>query len=41
MDLGDGVFVATSLTLAPGVPYAVLKQRLQQRLIFAALRSLK
>jgi lycopene beta-cyclase len=34
MDLGDGVFFVeeTSLALAPGVPYAVLKQRLQQRL---------
>ena len=34
MDLGDGVFFVeeTSLALAPGVPYDVLKQRLQQRL---------
>ena len=34
MDFGDGVFFVeeTSLALAPGVPYAVLKQRLQQRL---------
>ena len=34
MDLGDGVFFVeeTSLALAPGVPYEVLKQRLQQRL---------
>ena len=34
MDLGDGVFFVeeTSLALAPGVPYNVLKQRLQQRL---------
>ncbi len=34
MDLGDGVFFIeeTSLALAPGVPYDVLKQRLQQRL---------
>ena len=34
MDLGDGVFFVeeTSLALPPGVPYAVLKQRLQQRL---------
>ena len=34
MDLGDGVFFVeeTSLALAPCVPYAVLKQRLQQRL---------
>ena len=34
MDLGNGVFFVeeTSLALAPGVPYDVLKQRLQQRL---------
>ena len=34
MDLGDGMFFVeeTSLALAPGVPYDVLKQRLQQRL---------
>ena len=34
MDLGDGVFFVeeTSLALAPGVPYEVLQQRLQQRL---------
>ena len=34
MDLGDGVFFVeeTSLAMAPGVPYDVLKQRLQQRL---------
>lgn len=34
MDLGDGVFFVeeTSLAWAPGVPYDVLKQRLQQRL---------
>ena len=34
MDLGDGVFFVeeTSLALAPGVPYDVLKQRLLQRL---------
>ena len=34
MDLGDGVFFVeeTSLALAPGVPYEVLKRRLQQRL---------
>jgi lycopene beta-cyclase len=34
MDLGDGVFFMeeTSLALAPGVPYEVLKQRLQQRI---------
>nr|WP_115095251.1 lycopene cyclase family protein [Synechococcus sp. UW106] len=34
MDFGDGVFFVeeTSLALAPGVPYEVLKQRLQQRL---------
>ena len=34
MDLGDGVFFVeeTSLALAPGVPYDVLQQRLQQRL---------
>ena len=34
MDLGDGVFFVeeTSLALAPGVPYTVLKQRLKQRL---------
>ncbi|WP_392344952.1 lycopene beta cyclase [Parasynechococcus sp.] len=34
MDLGDGVFFVeeTSLALAPGVPYDILKQRLQQRL---------
>lgn len=34
MDLGDGTFFVeeTSLALAPGVPYDVLKQRLQQRL---------
>lgn len=34
MDLGDGVFFLeeTSLALAPGVPYAVLQQRLKQRL---------
>ena len=34
MDLGDGVFFVeeTSLALAPGVPYDVLKQRLHQRL---------
>ncbi|WP_115025310.1 lycopene beta cyclase [Synechococcus sp. UW69] len=34
MDFGDGVFFVeeTSLALAPGVPYDVLKQRLQQRL---------
>ena len=34
MDLGDGVFFVeeTSLALAPGVPYDVLKRRLQQRL---------
>lgn len=34
MDLGDGVFFVeeTSLALAPGVPYDVLKQRLKQRL---------
>ena len=34
MDLGDGEFFVeeTSLALAPGVPYEVLKQRLQQRL---------
>ena len=34
MDLGDGVFFVeeTSLALAPGVPYEVLKQRLMQRL---------
>ena len=34
MDLGDGLFFLeeTSLALAPGVPYYVLKQRLQQRL---------
>jgi lycopene beta-cyclase len=34
MDLGDGVFFVeeTSLALAPGVPYDVLKQRLRQRL---------
>ena len=34
MDLGDGVFFVeeTSLALAPGVPFDVLKQRLQQRL---------
>ena len=34
MDLDDGVFFVeeTSLALAPGVPYDVLKQRLQQRL---------
>ena len=34
MDLGDGVFFLeeTSLALAPGVPYDVLQQRLQQRL---------
>lgn len=34
MDLGDGLFFVeeTSLALAPGVPYDVLKQRLQQRL---------
>ena len=34
MDLGDGVFFLeeTSLALAPGVPYDVLKQRLEQRL---------
>ena len=34
MDLGDEVFFVeeTSLALAPGVPYDVLKQRLQQRL---------
>ena len=34
MDLGEGVFFVeeTSLALAPGVPYDVLKQRLQQRL---------
>merc|ERR1711965_1150718 len=34
MDLGDGVFFVeeTSLALAPGVPYEVLKQRLLQRL---------
>ena len=34
MDLGHGVFFVeeTSLALAPGVPYDVLKQRLQQRL---------
>ena len=34
MDLGDGAFFVeeTSLALAPGVPYDVLKQRLQQRL---------
>ena len=34
MDLGDGVFFVeeTSLAHAPGIPYDVLKQRLQQRL---------
>ena len=34
MDLGDGVFFVeeTSLALAPGVPYDVLKHRLKQRL---------
>ena len=34
MDLGDGGFFVeeTSLALAPGVPYDVLKQRFQQRL---------
>ena len=34
MDLGDGVFFVeeTSLALAPGFPYEVLQQRLQQRL---------
>ena len=34
MDFGDGVFFVeeTSLALAPGVPYDVLKQRLEQRL---------
>ena len=34
MDLGDGVFFVeeTSLALAPGVPYELLQQRLQQRL---------
>ncbi|NOL47360.1 lycopene beta cyclase [Synechococcus sp. MIT S9220] len=34
MDLGDGVFFVeeTSLALAPGVPYDLLKRRLQQRL---------
>ena len=34
MDLGDGLFFVeeTSLALAPGVPYDVLKQRLRQRL---------
>ncbi|MEA5475329.1 lycopene cyclase family protein [Synechococcus sp. CCY9201] len=34
MDLGDGVFFVeeTSLALAPAVPFAVLKQRLQRRL---------
>ena len=34
MDLGEGVFFVeeTSLALAPGVPYDVLKQRLMQRL---------
>ncbi|QNI55444.1 lycopene beta cyclase [Synechococcus sp. BIOS-E4-1] len=34
MDLGDRIFFVeeTSLALAPGVPYDVLKQRLQQRL---------
>jgi lycopene beta-cyclase len=34
MDLGDGVFFVeeTSLALAPGVPYEVLKQRLNRRL---------
>ena len=34
MDLGDGVFFVeeTSLAHAPGIPYDVLRQRLQQRL---------
>ena len=34
MDLGDGMFFVeeTSLAHAPGIPYDVLKQRLQQRL---------
>ena len=40
MDLGDGLFFVeeTSLAFAPGVPYDVLKQRLQQRL---ALRGVQ
>ena len=32
MDLGDGVFFVEKPPAAPGVPYDVLKQRLQQRL---------